>query len=67
MTLDQLYVIDTILKTGSFTAASKELHRAQSAVSHTVKTIEEEWGVDLFDRTSYRAKLTRTGEAILAN
>lgn len=65
MTLDQIQVIDIIVKKGSFSGAAQQLNRAQSAVSYTVKNIEEEWGIKIFDRSSYRAKLTPAGEAVL--
>src|SRR3989344_2139609 len=64
MTLDQLKVLDSIVKTGSFRAAAELLHRAQSAVSYSIKTLEEEMGVVLFSRDSYRPKLTPEGRAI---
>jgi DNA-binding transcriptional LysR family regulator len=65
MTLDQLQVFQTIVKTGSFRAASQKLHRAQSAVSYAIKTLEDELGFPLFDRTSYRPKLTVQGQSFV--
>ena len=66
MTLDQLQVIESIVNTGSFSAAAKALHRAQSAVSYAVKSLEDEWGLKIFDRSQYRPKLTEEG-AVLFN
>ena len=65
MTLDQLQIIETIVKSGSFSGAAKQLHRAQSAVSYSVKNLEDHWGFEIFDRSSYRAKLTPTGKAVI--
>ena len=65
MTLDQLQVLQTIVKTGSFRAASQELHRAQSAVSYAVRTLEDEVGFSIFDRSQYRPVLTAQGKAFL--
>lgn len=65
MTLDQIQVLQTIIKMGSFRAASQELHRAQSAVSYAVKSLEEELGFQLFDRQLYRPQLTLEGKAFL--
>ena len=65
MNLDQLEVLDTIVREGSFSGAAKELHRATSAVSYAVKTLEDSLGLELFDRTGRRAKLTAEGEAVL--
>lgn len=65
MTLDQLHVLHTIVKAGSFRAASQELHRAQSAVSYAVRTLEDELGFNLFSRDQYRPELTSQGKAFL--
>ncbi len=48
----------------SFRTASEELFITASAVSHQVKSLEEELGVRLFDRTSRELKLTPTGHAL---
>lgn len=48
----------------SFRTASEELFITASAVSHQVKSLEEELGVRLFDRTSRELKLTPTGSAL---
>jgi DNA-binding transcriptional LysR family regulator len=65
MTLDQLQVLQNIIQSGSFRAASQNLHRAQSAVSYAVRTLEDELGFPLFDRTQYRPSLTAQGRAFL--
>jgi DNA-binding transcriptional LysR family regulator len=65
MTLDQLNVLQTIVKSGSFRAASQELHRAQSAVSYAIRSLEDEVGFKLFNRDQYRPNLTAQGRAFL--
>jgi DNA-binding transcriptional LysR family regulator len=65
MTLDQLQVLQAIVKSGSFRAASQELHRAQSAVSYAVGSLETELGFKLFSRDQYRPQLTPQGRAFL--
>ena len=65
MTLDQLQVLQTIVNSGSFRAASQELHRAQSAVSYAIGSLEDELGFKLFNRDQYRPKLTPQGRAFL--
>lgn len=65
MTLDQLQVLQTIVKSGSFRAASQELHRAQSAVSYAMRTLEDELGFKVFNREQYRPELTPQGRAFL--
>lgn len=64
MTLDQMQVLNTIVEAGSFRAAGERLHRAQSAISHAVKGLEQELGISLFSRDSYRPRLTPEGRAI---
>jgi DNA-binding transcriptional LysR family regulator len=46
---------------GSFTAASASLHKSQPAVSKLVRNLEDELGLELFDRTAYRATLSEAG------
>lgn len=65
MTLDQIRVLQTIVKSGSFRAASQELHRAQSAVSYAIRSLEDEVGFQIFNRDDYRPKLTLQGKAFL--
>ncbi|MEK2646629.1 LysR family transcriptional regulator [Bdellovibrio sp. BCCA] len=65
MTLDQLQVLQTIVTTGSFRAASQELHRAQSAVSYSIRSLENELGFKIFNRDQYRPQLTPQGRSFL--
>jgi DNA-binding transcriptional LysR family regulator len=61
MTYDQLVAFTTVAAEGTFTGASSTLHKSQPAVSKLVRNLEGELGVDLFDRTRYRATLTDAG------
>ena len=45
-----LEVVDAVARNGSFSAAAQELHRVPSAVSYTVRQLEEWLAVPLFDR-----------------
>lgn len=65
ITLDGVLALDAIDRHKSFAGAAKELHKAQSAVSYTVKQLEEALGVELFDRKGHRAVLTDAGRAVL--
>lgn len=66
-TLDQLLVLLTVVETGSFTAAARQLGRATSAISYAIDTLEEQLGLSIFDRGSTRKpKLTQQGQAILS-
>lgn len=62
---DALQVIDAIDRKGSFAAAAMELHRVPSAITYTVRKLETDLGVKLFDRRGYRAKLTQAGQTLL--
>jgi LysR family glycine cleavage system transcriptional activator len=48
----------------SFRAASDELFITASAVSHQIKSLEEEVGEQLFDRKSRELKLTEVGRSL---
>jgi LysR family glycine cleavage system transcriptional activator len=48
----------------SFRSAADELFITPSAVSHQIKSLEEELGLQLFDRTSRDLKLTQTGREL---
>jgi DNA-binding transcriptional LysR family regulator len=66
-TIDQLRVLLTVVETGTFTAAAKRLNRAVSAVSYTIATLEQQLGIELFDREGSRTPtLTKAGAAVLA-
>lgn len=65
LTLDQLRVLVTIADSGSFSAAGRELRRAQSAISQAVANLEVIQGVELFDRRSHRPRLTQVGRVLV--
>lgn len=63
--LDALETLDAVVEQGSFAAAAEKLHKAQSAVSYTIRTMEKRLGVELFDRSGHRARLTEAGRTVL--
>jgi DNA-binding transcriptional LysR family regulator len=65
LTLDALQVLDAIERRGSFAAAAEELHRTTSTLSYTVKKLEDDLDVVLFDRSGHRAELTDAGRLLL--
>jgi DNA-binding transcriptional LysR family regulator len=66
-TIDQLKVFLAVVETGSFTAAAKRLRRAVSAISYAIATLEQQLGIELFDREGARTPaLTTAGIAVLA-
>jgi DNA-binding transcriptional LysR family regulator len=67
-TLDQLQVFLTVADSGSFSAASRVLNRAQSVISYTIANLEAQLEVELFERSGARQpKLTKAGHAMLAD
>ncbi len=62
MTLDQLIVLDAIVKQGTFRGAAEYLNKSQSALSHMLKKLESELDISLLSREEYRPKLTPAGE-----
>jgi DNA-binding transcriptional LysR family regulator len=66
-TIDQLKVLLAVVEAGSFTAAAKRLRRAVSAISYAVATLEQQLGIELFDRQGSRTPaLTEAGVAVLS-
>ncbi len=66
-TLDSLRAFVAVAEEGTFSAAGKQLQKAQSAISYAVAHVEEELGLELFDRSTRRPTLTRAGRALLAD
>jgi DNA-binding transcriptional LysR family regulator len=67
VSLDQLRTFIAAVDEGSFSAASRKLLRAQSVVSETIGNLEDQIGVQLFDRSGRYPKLTAAGSAILGD
>jgi DNA-binding transcriptional LysR family regulator len=67
VSLDQLRTFIAAADEGSFSAAGRRLHRAQSVVSQTMANLEGQLGVKLFDRSGHLPVLTDQGRALLAD
>jgi molybdate transport repressor ModE-like protein len=65
LTPDALEMMDTIARTGSFAAAARELGKVPSALTYSVRQLEEALDVLLFDRSSRQAQLTAAGTELL--
>jgi DNA-binding transcriptional LysR family regulator len=66
LTPDALQMMDIIARTGSFAAAARELGRVPSALTYSVRQLEDALDVLLFDRSSRQARLTAAGQELLA-
>jgi DNA-binding transcriptional LysR family regulator len=65
ISLDALLILDAIDRRGSFSAAGLELHRVPSTISYTVSKLEQDLGVQVFERQGPKVALTRAGEELL--
>src|SRR5690606_13883593 len=65
MELQQLRYVLAVAEERNFTRAAERCHIVQSAMSHQIKALEREVGVQLFARTSRRVELTAAGAAFL--
>jgi len=65
LSIDALEVIDAIARKGSFAAAAESLFRVPSAITYTIRKLEEDLGVAIFDRSGHRANLTEAGAELL--
>ena len=61
--LHALQVFDAAAQRLSFTAAARDLHVTQTAVSHQIRSLEDELGTALFRRMPRKLALTAAGQA----
>lgn len=61
----QLRTFVSLARTASFTATAKEVFITQSAVSHSMKALEDELGCRLLNRVGKKTTLTLEGEHLL--
>ena len=65
MELRQLRAFVKIAETCNFSLAAKELYTTQSALSQSLKKLEDELGAALFHRDNHNVGLTEAGDALL--
>jgi DNA-binding transcriptional LysR family regulator len=63
----QLRAFAALARCGSFTEAAGELSLTQSAVSHSMKALEDDLGSRLFHRSGKRVLLTQAGKELLSH
>jgi len=61
-----LSVIQEVERLGSLTAAADSLHVTQSALSHSMKKLEQQLGTDIWRRDGRSLRLTPAGRHLLA-
>ncbi|MGV2290038.1 LysR family transcriptional regulator [Trinickia sp. YCB016] len=61
-----LLIIREVERQGSLTAAAEVLHLTQSALSHTVKKVEQQLGTPIWDREGRTLRLTQAGQYLLS-
>ena len=62
--LTRLRVLAAVARTGSVTAAARELHYAQPSVSHHLARLETEAGIPLLQRAGRGVRLTEAGRLL---
>ncbi|KUN86439.1 LysR family transcriptional regulator [Streptomyces griseoruber] len=65
MDLKQLKALVTVAEVGSVTRAAELLHLVQPAVTRQIRTLEEELGVTLFERTRQGMRPTEAGTVMV--
>lgn len=65
ITLRQIQAFKTVAEFGSFTRAAERLKVAQPALSLSIRELERELSLRLFDRTTRRVELTGAGREFL--
>jgi DNA-binding transcriptional LysR family regulator len=65
--ISALKIFVTVVESGSFSSAALKLEISQSAVSRAIATLETELGITLLSRGRFGARLTPTGERIIAH
>ncbi|WP_374493691.1 LysR substrate-binding domain-containing protein [Brachymonas sp.] len=61
-----LSIVQEVEKQGSLTAAAEVLHVTQSALSHSMKKLEQQLGTDIWLREGRSLRLTQAGQYLLA-
>lgn len=65
MNTNDLKIFEAVATNGSFTKAAEAMFTVQSNVTARIKNLEEEFGADLFNRTSRKVVLTSAGETLM--
>jgi len=61
-----LAIVQEVHRNGSLTAAANKLHLTQSALSHTIKKLEQQLGAPIWSREGRALRPTQAGEYLLS-
>lgn len=64
-TLEQLIILNTIVRFGTFKTAAEKLYMSQAAISLQIKRLENKLNICLFERTKKNLRLTLPGSILL--
>lgn len=64
--LRHFYTLIALVESGSLTQAAARVHLTQSALSHQIKQLEDQYGVTLFERKTQPLRLTASGTRLHA-
>ena len=65
LTPEALETLERVARTGSFAGAAREMGKVPSALTYSMRALEDALDVLLFDRSSRQARLTPAGEELL--
>jgi len=65
MNTNDLKIFEAVASSGSFTKAASAMFTVQSNVTARIKNLEEEFGAELFSRTSRKVELTSGGKILM--
>jgi DNA-binding transcriptional LysR family regulator len=64
ITLDQWAALVAVVEQGGYAQASRHLHRTQSTITYTIKKLEEQLGLAVFELQGRKAVLTPAGQVL---
>ncbi|HLV76609.1 MAG TPA: LysR family transcriptional regulator [Marinobacter sp.] len=67
MKTSQIKAFLAVVRYGSVAAAARELHRSRTTVSTMLAALEDELGVELFERSGNQLQLTAVGQSIVTD
>jgi DNA-binding transcriptional LysR family regulator len=65
ISLDALLILDAIDRHGSFAGAANELYKVPSTISYTIGKLEQDLGVQVFERLGPKVTITKAGSELL--